>query len=110
MPIIVGAGAFTVLLSNEFDAPAPTPGTKVCPANKQTPLPEIMRHFKSCSVNGINRLLGSIDNPVWQQGYYERIIRDEIEFNNFSTYIANNPLRWELDKYFQDSDKATNHR
>ena len=110
MPIIVGAGAFTVLLSNEFDAPAPTPDTKNCLVKKQTPLPEIIRHFKSCSAAGINRLRGTTGKPVWQRGYYEHIIRDEMEFNNFSTYITNNPLHWELDKYFQDPDKTTNHR
>ena len=105
----VGAGASTQSPSNRSYAPAPTPDTKDCLVKKQTPLPEIIRHFKTCSAIGINRLRGTTGKPVWQRGYYEHIIRDEIEFNNFASYIVNNPLKWELDKYFQDSDKATNH-
>ena len=33
---------------------------------------------------------------IWQRGYYERIIRDEKEYNNIVKYIIENPYR---DKY-----------
>jgi len=35
---------------------------------------------------------------LWQRNYYEHIIRDEVALNRIRTYIANNPLQWELDR------------
>jgi putative transposase len=34
---------------------------------------------------------------LWQRNYYEHIIRNEESLNRIRQYIANNPLRWELD-------------
>ena len=34
--------------------------------------------------------------PLWTRGYYDRVIRDEKEYNNVYNYIINNPYR---DKY-----------
>ena len=33
---------------------------------------------------------------IWQKGYYERIVRDDKEYENIIKYIVNNPYR---DKY-----------
>jgi len=35
---------------------------------------------------------------VWQNNYYEHIIRSEDELNTIQEYIQNNPLRWEYDR------------
>jgi hypothetical protein len=35
---------------------------------------------------------------VWQEDYFERIIRDEKELLNIRNYILSNPLRWNLDR------------
>jgi len=32
--------------------------------------------------------------PVWQRNYYERIIRDQDEWDRIALYIAENPGRW----------------
>ncbi len=34
---------------------------------------------------------------IWQRNYYEHIIRDENDLNRIREYIANNPLKWEMD-------------
>ena len=34
---------------------------------------------------------------VWQDGFYEHIIRNEKELNRIREYICNNPLRWAYD-------------
>lgn len=34
--------------------------------------------------------------PVWQRGYYERIIRNERELNLVRKYITNNPRNWQI--------------
>lgn len=33
----------------------------------------------------------------WQSGYHDRIIRNQIAYNNISLYIQNNPSNWEND-------------
>ena len=40
--------------------------------------------------------------PVWQRGYYDHIVRSENDFLRIWTYIDNNPLRWELDRYYTE--------
>jgi hypothetical protein len=34
---------------------------------------------------------------VWQENFYEHIIRNEKELNRIREYICNNPLRWLYD-------------
>ena len=47
----------------------------------------------------INALRGTPGAPVWQRNYYEHIIRTERALNAIRRYIAENPLRWHLDRY-----------
>ncbi len=45
---------------------------------------------------------GERDTPgarVWQRNYFEHIIRHERALNAIRRYIAENPLRWHLDRY-----------
>jgi len=35
---------------------------------------------------------------LWQRNYYEHIIRSEESLNRLRRYIAENPLRWQLDR------------
>lgn len=37
---------------------------------------------------------------LWQRGYHDHIVRDEKDFLGIWTYIENNPLKWELDRYY----------
>ena len=44
-----------------------------------------------------SRAYREIDEPVrrvWQRGYHDRILRDDVELVAARTYIANNPIRW----------------
>ena len=34
------------------------------------------------------------NNPLWQSNYYDRIIRNETEYQNIYNYILENPLKW----------------
>ena len=40
----------------------------------------------------------------WQKSYYEHIIRNEQEYQNICEYIENNPLKWNLDKYYSTDE------
>jgi REP element-mobilizing transposase RayT len=61
-------------------------------------LSELVRQFKTFSARRINRLRDNPCCPVWQRNYYERVIRNEQELARARGYIANNPLKWALDK------------
>lgn len=60
-------------------------------------LPEIMRAFKSFSSRRINRLRNQPGRPVWQRSYWDRIIRDQAEFDRIHDYIRTNPGHWSDD-------------
>lgn len=50
------------------------------------------------SAINVNRLLSRSGQPLWQENYYEHVIRDEASFNRIREYIETNPFRWELDR------------
>ncbi|MDH7489256.1 MAG: hypothetical protein QHH80_07075 [Anaerolineae bacterium] len=56
-----------------------------------------MRSFKSAVARRINELRGTLGAPVWQRNYYERIIRNDREWNAVREYIQNNPANWAQD-------------
>lgn len=59
----------------------------------------IIGQFKSIVTKRINALRATPGAPVWQRNYYEHIIRDERALTAIRRYIAENPLRWHLDRY-----------
>ena len=61
----------------------------------------LMAGFKSSVTNQINKIRNTPKSPVWQRNYWEHIIRDEKSFDEISTYIINNPGKWQFDKLFQ---------
>ena len=69
------------------------------------PLHEIVGWFKTMTTNEYIRgvksgLYPSFNKRIWQRNYYERIIRDETEYQRIWRYIDENPARWDEDKYF----------
>jgi REP element-mobilizing transposase RayT len=55
--------------------------------------------FKGAVTRRVNALRGTTGTPVWQRNYYERVIRDEDEFERILWYIEDNPRRWAEDEY-----------
>jgi putative transposase len=47
-----------------------------------------------------NGIYPPFKNRIWQRGYYDHIIRNEQDYKEIGEYIENNPLKWELDKYY----------
>ncbi len=62
-------------------------------------IPTIVRAFKSAVTHRINALRGTPGVRVWQRNYFEHIIRNQRALNATRRYIAENPLRWHLDRY-----------
>jgi putative transposase len=69
-------------------------------------LPEIIQGFKTASATRINQLRRTTGVPVWQRNYYEHIIRDDIALQNIRKYIMDNPLSWQQDKLYQNSQRS----
>lgn len=71
---------------------------------KQTLIPNslgsIIGQFKSKVTKRIREISGNSDLIIWQRNYYEHIIRNEIDLQNIRKYITLNPLKWEIDEYF----------
>jgi REP element-mobilizing transposase RayT len=63
-------------------------------------VPTIVGAFKSAASRRINVLQSTPGGIVWQRNYHEHVIRDEQDLSKIRKYIANNPLKWELDRYF----------
>ena len=65
----------------------------------------IMHWFKTITTNTYirevkNNHFSPFDKKLWQKSYYDHIIRGEEDYRNVWEYIENNPLKWEMDKYY----------
>ena len=38
---------------------------------------------------------------AWQSRYHDHIIRNQSEMNRIADYIQNNPMKWELDRFYK---------
>ncbi len=74
--------------------------------------------FKSATVNEIDNYIDvqqldvekfNRENKLWQRNYWDRIIRDEKEYENMVTYIANNPIEWEYDSLNELNENGVNN-
>jgi putative transposase len=63
-------------------------------------LGSIIGQYKSKVTKRLRELSGNSDLKIWQRNYYEHIIRNEIDLQNIRKYITLNPLKWEIDEYF----------
>jgi len=54
--------------------------------------------FKSVVTSRIRKLWNQSRAAVWQEDYFERIIRDEEELFEIQGYILSNPAHWNLDR------------
>lgn len=93
-------GIITIMRSQQ-----PTRETPPVGAQHVAPLPvnvipgslgAIVRAFKSAVTKRINILRGTPGAPVWQRGYFDRVVRDETEMQRIRQYIADNPSRWQI--------------
>ena len=55
---------------------------------------QVVGLFKSAASNAINRARGTPGAPVWQTGFYERVIHDDRGCRAVRRYIEENPIKW----------------
>jgi len=61
-------------------------------------LPTLVRSFKAACTRRVNQLRGAPGQPLWQRGYHEHVVRGDDDLEQLQRYIAENPLRWALDR------------
>jgi REP element-mobilizing transposase RayT len=69
--------------------------------NPKETLSRIMHSIKSFTAHEINKSLNR-SGKVWQEESYDRVIRNEKEFFEKMSYIANNPIELNLAKKHED--------
>jgi len=98
---VIPVGAIHELPPHEL-APHELPLHELPPDARQSRknrlLPKVVGYLKMNSAKRINKQRGTSGFPVWQRNYYERIIRNDEELTRAREYIANNPLKWDLDR------------
>lgn len=62
-------------------------------AKKKTDLFQIIKAYKRLTAR-------EIGYQIWQESYYDEIIKDNLHFQNVWDYIEFNECKWEDDKYF----------
>ena len=74
---------------------------------RQMLIPKIIGYFKMNSAKQINVVRDTPGTPVWQRDYYDRVIRNESEYDAIRQYIADNAHNWEQDKEYRDARKRS---
>ena len=57
----------------------------------------LVRSYKAVVTRRANRLDDLAVGPIWQRGFWERVVRDEDELEATRRYIQDNPRRWAED-------------
>ncbi|STZ76748.1 transposase [Bergeriella denitrificans] len=48
------------------------------------------------------------DGTLWQRSFYDHVIRNESTHERIREYIRNNPLQWELDRFYRATTAEKN--
>lgn len=84
------------IVGAHHDAPIYERAIHDAPLQKRSLLSQIIGYSKMNSSKLIHQINPNI--PVWQQNYYEHIIRNEKELNKIRQYIKDNPMNWDEDE------------
>ncbi len=57
-------------------------------------IPQLIGLYKAA----VSRRAGK---AIWQRSFYEHTIRNQAEYDEIWTYIDNNPMKWELDRFYR---------
>ncbi len=89
-PAPIGAKHASPLQSRQVSASAPR-------GPAAASLGAIIASYKSAVTRQIRNELPDRLGPVWQRGYYEHVVRDEVDWLRICEYIESNAARWDDD-------------
>jgi len=92
------ASGETVRENNEAPSPEASPLPKRDARLMPSSVGAIVGNYKSLVARRINRLRRTPGAPVWQRGYYDRIVRNQRALDAIRRYIRDNPVRWAEDR------------
>ncbi len=69
----------------------------VASKERKLSLGEVVGIYKSTTARVYNSLNRTKGKRIWQRNYYERIIRNDSEWEQIRLYIHENPFRWGKD-------------
>jgi REP element-mobilizing transposase RayT len=72
-------------------------GGVTAPLRRPT-LGQVVAYYKYETTKQINQVRGTPGCPFWQRGFYDHVVRNERDLNAVREYVANNPLKWALDR------------
>jgi putative transposase len=70
----------------------------VTPPLRKLTLGQIVAYYKYQTTKQINKIRDNAGTPFWQRSFYDHVIRHHRELDAVRQYIADNPLKWELDQ------------
>ncbi|NEP55495.1 MAG: transposase [Symploca sp. SIO2G7] len=106
----VNLDAFVIMPNHLHGIIVLTEHGKLNTSRKRHGLPEIVRGLKTFSARRINQLRNQRGIPIWQRGYYEKVIYNEQSLQNIREYIVNNPLGWEKDEMHPSKSFSFNNQ
>ena len=53
-------------------------------------------------MNVSKKIHNTHSDKIWQRSYHDHIIRDEKDYHKIWEYIDTNPLKWELDCFYNN--------
>ncbi len=68
---------------------------------------EIVQSFKRYSTVEYVKMvkdgkLPPFDRQIWQRSFYDRVIRDQDDYNEIYKYIYENPMKWQIDQFYAE--------
>ncbi len=60
----------------------------------RSPIPQIVSLYKAA----VSRKAGK---KLWQRSFYEHVVRNQAEYDQIWNYIENNPMKWEMDRFYR---------
>ena len=77
------------------------PGSRGRGSRRARTVSSFVAGFKAAVTSRTNRARWLGNEPVWQRGFFEHVIRDERELALIRRYIRANPVMWQRDAEFR---------
>jgi len=61
-------------------------------------LPKVVQSFKAAVTRLANKQANTAGRKLWQENYYDHVVRDDDDLARIRKYIIENPLAWHLDR------------
>lgn len=66
--------------------------------DKRHGISEFVRNFKTFSSKGINEINGTPGKSNWHKDFWDKIIHNEVDYEQIKQYIKDNPKNWDQEK------------